>query len=198
MSKLLAMMMREKTGVMDLTAVGSPTISNGVVSGFTANDYLQTGANSFTNEMFAQYLTNSEIVLRIKSNATSDQQILSIPAGGTYGGFFARSNSRVVWQISGTTYRVSSGTGVIQADTFYWIKATIKNNIATLSYSIDGITYIQLSTLDISEMPAPTLSYSWLRFGLNYNNENPLTEGSIVIPQCYMILSGTKYIFTLP
>ena len=39
MSKLLAMMMR-KQQYMDLSVVGSPTINNGVVSGFSDSDYL--------------------------------------------------------------------------------------------------------------------------------------------------------------
>ena len=173
--------------VVGYTIVGSPTIVDGVVSGFSSSDYLQI--NNFTQDAYDKYLTNSEIVVKVKTTSKTDEQILSIPAGGSYSGFMIRNSNLILWQLNGTTYRVSK-SNVFQANVDFYIKGTIQNNIATLSYSTDGINFEILNSLDISEMPKPTLNYNFLRLGIVYSNINPFVDGSIDLKGTYIKLDN--------
>lgn len=176
-----------KGSIVGYTKVGSPTITDGVVSGFSTSDYLQI--NNFTQDAYDKYLTNSEIVVKVKTTSTTDEQILSIPAGGAYSGFITRNTNSILWQLNGTTYRVSK-SNVFQANVDFYIKGTIQNNIATLSYSTDGINFEILNSLDISEMPKPTLNYNFLRLGIIYSNTNPFVNGSIDLKGTYIKLDN--------
>ena len=134
--------------------VGSPTINNGVVSGFSSSDYLKM--QSFLNS-----LVNVEYVVRCKP--IDVQNASGRPLGyGTYtatynggnyacGPYFYQNKLWLLASIIGptsssTTYRIETNYSVT-ADTWYTIKVTHTSNTVTLFAKTDNTEYSQIGQL---------------------------------------------------
>lgn len=177
------------------TVVGSPTITSGVASGFSSSNHLTV--SGFTNSSLTDYLTDSEVVSKFNINSFSDSengltQVIGVPAGGSYSGIFVRNSGQLVSQISGTTYRVNGSAGNISLNTDYFVKQTIKNNIVTLYLGTSLSNLQQIGTLDIFEMPSPTLSDNKLYLGIQTSKQSPLT-GSIYLNNTYINIKGVPW-----
>lgn len=191
MSKLLSMI-RSKVKYLQLKKIGNPTIIDGAVSGFTVNDYLNF---DMTQKMLQQYVTKSEIVMKVKlpNDISTNQQILWLAYNGSSTGFQLITNQKVRWFVTANQPEITP-VDTVTLNTDLWIKGLIKNNIATLYFSTDGINWINKGNANMLGTEI-TLSQK-SRIGVNSLTWAFL--GTIYIPQCYIKLGNTKYIFTLP
>lgn len=193
MSELLAMMMR-KQQYMNLDIVGSPTISNGIVSGFSASDYL-----NLQNTITLSKDSNIEIVEKI--NKPSDKNSNSFIGTETRFGFAIQLNNSgkmAVYVGDGNSWITSNvGTFILDNDTDYYIKIKITNGLFNVLYSVDNINYTLDTSLDISSLTAEE-QYN-LRLGVARNTTNYF-NGQIDINQSYIKIANTKYKFqfTMP
>ena len=195
MSKLLAMMMREKTGEMPLSIVGNPTITDGVVSGFSSSDYLQTnlGISNTTNII--------EISLKFTIGTISEQGIFGSTNNFTKYGFNLNSDGTlrtgVRVSVDGTesNKNLSSDLVLSANSTYYAVMSCDKNtHILTLKISTDGQNWTT-KTSDIGSFD------NFVGLGNNKigYTQNGAFDGSIDIKsnKSFTIIDGTKYIFTI-
>ena len=174
-----------------LNKVGNPTIVDGVVSGFSASDYFTF---NMTQEMLQQYVTKSEIVMKVNfTDLTSGQQILWLAYKGNSTGFQTTTNNRIRWFVTSSAPAFSSDVNSIALGDI-WIKGVIENNVATLFLSTDGKNWVNNNSTEL-QGTQPDLNQA-SRIGCN--NTTLVFNGAIYIPQCYIKLGNTKYIFTLP
>ena len=170
---------------MPLTAVGSPTISSGVVSGFSASDYFSM-----------QQIKNTDIdeivwKVNIPSSALGQSRYMNVLYGVI--NFVTYSNS------SSFTYSVISTSGLgdlsigtLQPDTNYWLKYVNDGNMCSAWLSEDGITFTKKAEKSSSLITQSS--------PINYvgGGTSRYFSGSIDINNSYMVINGTKYTFLLP
>ena len=182
-SMLLANMMSQKVEEMPLTVVGTPTINDGVVSGFSSGDYIRT-TNSFN---FSQ-ITNYEILIKCKGYGYPI--CLGQGGSGTWK-IWVTTNGEIFFTTSAHTERMSiSGLSV---DTEYYIRVKYNNSTAILGYSTDNINYTETS----QNFTGLSTAKSVINIGYN-QNYGGFWNGSIDLNSSYIVINGTKYILTLP
>lgn len=173
------------------TVVGSPTITDGVASGFSDSNYLKTDT-TFSQAVYNAWIQNSETVVKFRTNALQAQHIVYIPTGGGYAGFYMRgSQGKINWQIYSTSYRISPDF-VFSVNTDYWLKGTIRNGVATFSYSTDGTNYTTLGTLDLQGITDPGSYTSYVQFGYGSAELGPV-NGSIDLNNTYIKVNGVPW-----
>ena len=116
------------------TVVGSPTITDGVVSGFSADDYLEL-SNSFSNQQ------PFEIILKLKfSSSPATQYILS--GNGFY--VYLSDTRKISCQAQVSGGWIYAGTNdALSYDTDYWVKFVYDGTGLSCSYSTDGVSYTE-------------------------------------------------------
>lgn len=161
------------------TIVGSPTINNGVVSGFSTSNYL--------------VLDN-----KYKSNNNAEY-VFKFTTGSSFSGTQAVVHAEVFINIeidsSGNVIYYIFGSGVVStlftasANTTYWVKILVNGTSKTYSYSTDGVTFTGSGTITDSKIDPNNTSYEF-RLGLSsYNSANPFL-GSIDLTECYGKING--------
>ncbi len=129
---------------------GSPTIADGVVSGFSASNYLTFSDNfrpdTNTWEMLFKVTTGSEL-------SESEEFVVAISNGFThetrYGTRISISNRKFNFSVTynGTAWDipVETATGVydVQVNTTYYIKFEYTGSAYKLYYSLNGIDFIE-------------------------------------------------------
>jgi hypothetical protein len=106
--------------VVGYTKVGSPTISDGVVSGFSSSNYLTLGIiPNFTKlERFVKFTTNS---------VSSIQNIIGV---ANYGGISIDENGHIQTTIYTNSFKTMTlNTTVLSANTTYYYKDILENGI---------------------------------------------------------------------
>ena len=178
---------------MPLTKVGSPTITDGVVSGFSSSDYLNAyfgNAFNFDNdfEMNCDFTTGETI---------PSLAPLLIGSSATQGGFRILS-SKVTFscRISGvsTNYALSLNQ-TLSANTNYVV------NVKRVGDSIALKLYANNVLLEEKTDNLENILFDWTgikNIRIGYTSSNGAFDGSVNIPNCYVVESGTKYILTLP
>lgn len=121
------------------TVVGSPTIVDGVVSGFNASNNLKvTGFNANAN--------NFETVIRAKPNSADG--LICVGSGGTDQWKILFKSNRL-WFIptkqADSTLKIET---TFDTSKFYFIKATKEGSKGTISYSEDGRNWQGLISQD--------------------------------------------------
>jgi len=159
------------------TVVGSPTISDGIMTNGSPSNYLLTdepfnpGDNVW--EATAKFTTGSSLqVIQVFNNPT-DQRCFRVFIDNNKFGFLVSNGSR--W-INTSSYQ---GTYTPQTNTTYWIKAGYDGSNYYLKYSLDGETY----TTDVSYSSSTKIGggyYSAIGTATN-NNSLDLNEVSISI-----------------
>lgn len=190
MSKLLAMMMKEKVEYMPLTVVGSPTITDGVVSGFSRSDYVE-GPN------FPANFNEIILVTNIKENTYGANAIFALQSGNrTQRKFYSElQNQKIIFG-----YRSSANNSNTSIDisytytnnTFFYVRLKLYPTQIILGHSIDGVTWEEKTVDDIIGL----ISSLPLRYGIVTNIPIYL-NGSIDFNKTYIIIDGTKYKFTI-
>ena len=185
MSKLLGAFLNKAYPMAKYTVVGSPTIVDGVVSGFSSANYLQIQKQIFNMQ------DRIEIVCKFRYSAnTNNAYIMSWQTNNLQRGFYLSDTGkiRVYWSntsVAGTELRVF-GNYTFNSDTDNYVKITKERNTLYLYYSTDGITY----TLDNSATndTLGTVTFGpYIRFGLNYNlSSGNVFSGQIDLNETYI------------
>lgn len=182
--KTLAMMMK-KPQYMNLSVVGSPTINNGVVSGFSIDDYLtmQSINSQDVDELVVKFKINSSGVTQnvnipiFNSNAIKIQATTTSSTSGFY-----------YTQFQIPAFSFVQARAYLTFDNWHWIKYTNDESMMRAYYSSDGITW----TLG-QEKSSVGMNTSGTT---NIGNSN-FETGEIDFNNSYIVKNGTKYIFTL-
>ena len=161
--------------------IGSPTITNGIVSGFTTSNYLRTSmAFDFTQ-------TNYEMVICATPHATASRRGAII---GSYGsGMVIYFTTTAIYYYPGTGVNGLQLNGTFDASTFYYVRAKCNNGTYSLEYSTDGVTY----TGTVTGTGTSTLTAKQLNFGYySADGWDPL-EGDIDMNNTYIKISDALW-----
>ena len=158
------------------TVVGSLTIQDGVVSGFTANDFLRINQKS---------VPDMEIIIPVHTGTFSGNTE-NITAGNIV---ISRAWNKVVSAVinlsAGGTVSLS-GTTVLSDNTDYWIKLTYDGNIYKIWLSTDGEIFNE------EDQKESTNAYSNNAMIIGKGNQNPW-PGSIDVGHMTIMLTGIPY-----
>ena len=137
----------------DYAVTGSPTItSDGVVSGFSKSSFLRFTKN------FTPASNPWEMVFKVTTgNVTTDQYIVAFGKGFTEATRYATrigiyddkrfnisvSYNGTAWDIVGDSTAGAKGSYTVLANTTYYLKFEFTGSAYKLSYSLDGVEYIQ-------------------------------------------------------
>ena len=127
--------------------VGNPTIINNVVSGFSANDYVQLSSP------FNPLTETWELVFKVKTGSVGGtlQRIFHSKKSGNYYyadrlgvtfGIVSAGKFNLAISSNGTSWN-NNGTYSVLSNTNYWIKCTYDGSTYKLFYSLDGTTYVE-------------------------------------------------------
>ena len=169
------------------TVVGSPTITDGVVSGFSSSDYVQCSS-------LPSSITSFEHQLKFTTGN-------SAPAPNSYWGLSGYGTSRAGFYITPNNvlgcHWINFETGkrrqylsnlVLNNNSTYWAKWKFLNGVATIYYSTDGVNW---SNKTMS--PQPTASagtYTDFCFG---NTSSGTFNGSIDLKETYIKVNGDYF-----
>ena len=160
--------------------VGTPTINDNIVSGFSSSNYL-TLKKPFKPE------GAWEIVLKFKMNESVGREQGLFGYNGT--GLFKiciGGNNRVILSLATVNYDWNigeiTGTTDIELNRYYWVKAEFTGSVYKLSLSIDGIAYNLEGTLETTSVPVfPDTTF----IGVANHTYNSFM-GSIDLSSCYI------------
>lgn len=171
------------TGNQDkLTIVGSPTIQDGVVSGFSDSDYLSINGSVELNKPFeiaTKITTSSEIV---------PSKIIGLyPVTGRYGIVLYIKNNKfsIMMSHNGNGWEFDTdglGSYEVLPNTTYYLKFYWDYNSYKLDYSLDGTNYINEHTINNNTSVVPTTRGF---IGVYQDNINPF-NGSIDLNETYI------------
>lgn len=177
---------------LDATVVGSPTIVDGVVSGFTKANYLLTTKN-FTSvssawEAVAKITTGSDIntLQFVFGNGGVSWRMSICVTEGRFAANLSSNNSS--WNIAST-----SGKYTVLANTNYWVKLKFTGTQYVLEYSVDGVVWNEDLVIDNStpiynsDLPL-SIGANKHRDGVNY----PFL-GSIDLQKSYIKINGEDW-----
>ncbi len=171
-------------GPESYTAVGNPTITKGVVSGFSTNDYISL-------DDVLPVANTLEIVVAFKTDfqpSTSNQWLISGLRNLMIG---VNTNHKLVYYFgfgTGDDWSVSAATGnyTFSANTDYLIKLTFDGSEYAFYVSSDnGRTW----TFDTSYQTSEKLGSKVLSLGINAIKSTPLS-GSIDLNKTYIKANG--------
>lgn len=131
----------------NIDVVGDLVFDNGVVSGFSSSNYVYL-SDSYKKDNNATYI----IKFTTGENISSKQCVV-------------HSEGFLRIEMLGSSFQVD-GNSVLQVspNTTYWWKCEINGTTRTWSYSLDGIDYTQISTLNYSGNTSSTYQ---IRFGIS-------------------------------
>lgn len=180
------------------TVVGSPTIVDGVVSGFSVNDYLTLP------QISTQSINTLESVIKVKvtsDDLLGDNYIIQGSAGNLSlrlqsSGSGTRRLRLTYKDSNNTSYGINSNTQ-LQLGNIYYIKFVLTSGLQSLYLSNDGISYNLENTNNAS-----TVSYTDTTYilGANGSNSEPnrIWAGSIDLNNTYIKVNGQAWFGVCP
>lgn len=188
MSKLLSMMMSggEKGNTVNLIKVGSLTDNNGVISGFSADNYLKANINLNKHNSWNIYL-----------NLIGDSVY-----GGLFGGnidysirFSGQSRNLLYLSSNGSSFDISnpSGSGT-SLPTNCFVNIGFSGTEYFVKYSTDETNWSTTFTKNSSTKITTT---EFLVLGKLIQNQYTYFRGSIKIPKSFIVLDNEQYNFKL-
>lgn len=175
----------ERTEIVpNVTVVGSPTINNGVVSGFSTSNYASLPTNVSLGNDF-------EIMVKaVTGNDATSEQKLMMGRGEQYLGLGIRSTGVLDCNIGdGTQWLNPITTSIaLTPNTVYWFKIIFNGSRYSFFYSTDGVTFIECAYLESSTIIPNNL----LRFGVG-RSENAPWLGSIDLNESYIKINGETW-----
>ena len=186
--------------VVGYTVVGSPTITDGVVSGIYYS--YNSADNRFvkiSQQLSATSITNFEIVVRVNIPTTTfawknifySSSISAQPADTTNTMFLRVNPTNGVLQFSPNfTYDVNnifSFTNNISLDTWKYVKISYSDGVYSFYYSSDGTIW----TLDSSHtLSVQIVNSKYLFFGCSGISPNVTFDGSIDLNETYIKINN--------
>ena len=171
--------------------VGTLTDNDGVLSGFSDNNYAQITMPDLntpsTWEMVAKFKINaidsSQHRQIFSSSASNSVVILYIHKTGYLG--YAIGNS------SGSSFPLdTAGTKAVTTDTWYWGRIQFTGSSYVLSLSTDGVTYQTAYTYNSSSKLSYNSNYNF-NIGQNRTGTERTFNGSIDLNNCYIVTDNT-------
>ena len=177
----------------DYIKVGSPTIVDNVVSGFSGSNYLQlpkafNGSVGNTWEMVWKIKLNSDFT------SVNDNGILAYSSAVAYSSVLSVNKSGIIGLMlstntSGSNVCKLQSTTVLQAEVYYWIKAEFTGTAYNLYMSTNGVDYnLEASKASTNKWTAYTLSNIGLR--KDNNSSSYYLRGSIDLTESYIKVDG--------
>lgn len=175
--------------VVGYTKVGSPTIVDGVVSGFSVDDYLKI------DEAFID--TGEDLkfcVWALKTNTNN------LPIIGVTNGYSAERPNLSTNSMK-FRFKIRSGVSItsnytISIDTWYKVIFKRTNGVYTLSVYDENNNLLDSVSLESADLIGNGVSQT-LAYGYDKSTYNAGFVGSIDIGKSYIVRNGTKYIFTI-
>jgi len=154
--------------------VGSPTINSGVVSGFSANDYLSL-------DLPFNIGGNWEMVFKVKF--TSYSGIFFGYQCGSSSGLSIEPSKTIHYWVDSKAANKLTGTHEYSLNTDYYIKVIKNYNLVSLYYSTDNTNF----TLDTSKIITDLNDNSAtnINLGCSFNGSSPF-DGSIDLNRTYI------------
>ena len=165
-------------GPVGYTVVGSPTITDGVASGFSSSNYLelsQQANNSIPFEMVVCFAANS---------VTTTNNGFVICAVGDAQMYINTHSQLGVKYSTGSNKWITEPT-ILSANTKYWGKFTYDGTQVGISISTDGTQFTTPTTQENNPRDRATAS----RFGFPYSGYQ-LFDGSIDLNNTYIKVNG--------
>lgn len=172
---------------LPLTKVGSPTITDGVVSGFSSSNYI-------ANNKSFNITSNFEINLNLKtwSGTGSSQYIMGLIGNVSWSLYFGGSGTGIGSSYGGSYYWNQLASGMtIGIPT----NINIKGDGTDITVTISQEGYSKTSTKTIAELGFNG-NYT-LYFGRGASTSLPFTSGEIDFGNSYEVRSGTKYDYVI-
>lgn len=175
--------------LLNVTEIGSPKVDNGVVSGFSSANYLK-----ITDSFDVSAAQSWEVVYKIKSGTdiTTGQSMCGHTGSSNYDPFTIDINSSkfqlgLCKSSSSNLLKDQKGTYTVLVDTTYWLKLTFNGSRYALSYSLDGVDFIE----DVVLESTTKIWTSDLVLGRQQgsSSEYPFL-GSIDLNECYIKING--------
>ena len=183
-------------GPVKYNIIGSPTIVDGVVSGFSNSNYLSTDSN------FLSSFTNFEIVLcaKLTSEATTQGRgsILAFGNGNGANGniscFFWKSGFLLAGNDTGGGDSTLKITNNFEENSVYFLKVVRDGNKATIYYSTNGVNWLGETV---------SANFNWQANSVPVNigrvqNWAAGFRGSIDLNHTYIKVNGKLWFGTLP
>lgn len=174
--------------LLNVTEIGSPKVDNGVVSGFSSANYLK-----ITDSFDVSTAQSWEVVYKIKTGTSlSAQSVCGHTGSSNYDPFTIDINSSkfqlgLCKSSSSNLLKDQKGTYTVLVDTTYWLKLTFDGSKYVLSYSLDGVDFIE----DVVLESTTKIWTSNLVLGRQQGDasEYPFL-GSIDLNECYIKING--------
>lgn len=175
--------------LLNVTEIGSPTVDNGVVSGFSSANYLK-----ITDSFDVSAAQSWEVVYKIKTgtNITTGQSMCGHTGSSNYDPFTIDINSSkfqlgLCKSSSSNLLKDQKGTYTVLVDTTYWLKLTFDGSKYALSYSLDGVDFIE----DVVFESTTKIWTSNLVLGRQQGDASEYQFlGSIDLNECYIKING--------
>lgn len=161
------------------TVVGSPTVNNGVVSGFSTSNYLKLP------NVFKPVIAPWEVVFKVNVTDYSNGGIIFGQRNGGY--FYIRTEATGVF-VTGHSNTILNGTTQIVLGKDYWVKARHDETKLYLELSEDGINYTEENSVAISSTftPSSDPQYVGLWYNTYANGLHNTFNGSIDLKESYI------------
>ena len=186
-----------KWGDPNVTIVGSPTVSNGVVSGFSASKYITTPY------LFVPSTNTWEIVVKVKTGAlTAVNNILGAQTAfktgmALYINTDLDNKLGLALSSNGTSYNIVAvnkalGSKLYSANTVYYFKVEFTGSEYNAYYSLDGKQW----TLDITVTSSANIiqSQPWtLGGGVIGGSASYYNTASVDLNGCHINLNGKRW-----
>ena len=182
------------------TIEGSPTITNGVLTGLT------NSTNGISLPALPDNINSFEFVTKVKTRTSATQSFIgSLPASSSTQQFIIANSSasHFFWNFkhgaeNDTDYRVSFDSN-IPTDTELFIKATMvpsgDNYLYTLGYSSDGETYTSESVTSSYKLSKETMTSLQMCFWSSYSSGGATVPQYIDLNQTYIKVNGKLWFF---
>ena len=171
------------------TVVGSPTISDGVVSGFSQSSYCYI-ANTINNLQITECNCKINIPSSALGQKTYYQIFYSALAITVYSGASAFVNLGFYLQGIGNLLINHD----LQPNSDYWIKYTNDGTNCNAWWSDDGINYAAGQSKPLSSMISQTTNtVIGLRSGAGQTNGDRIFPGSIDLKNTYIKVNGITF-----
>lgn len=171
------------------TVVGSPTINDGVVSGFSQSSYCYI-SNTVNNLQITECICKINIPSSVLGKNTYYQIFFGVLSITTYSDASAFTQATFYLQGIGNLFINHN----LQPDTDYWIKYTNDGTNCTAWWSEDGINYTAGQSKPQSSMISQTTNtVIGLRGSAGQINGDRVFPGSIDLNETYIKVNGVTW-----
>ena len=171
------------------TVVGSPTVSNGVVSGFSSANYVKTPS------VFAPGSSSWEFVIKFTSGSSTTAVKPIVGPSALCKSIYLYVKSTTLYFTAsgnGTSYNIAQDVscGTVSANTTYWVKLAFTGSAYQIYISTDGTSFTLRKTVSSSTKIYQASGVHPFYFGIGKGSSTYIFNGKIDLPQSYIKING--------